>query len=306
MNSSYEYYKVFYYVARYQNISKAAKVLQSSQPNVTRTIKKLESNLNCELFIRTNSGVLLTKQGETLYKHVSEAYRQLSIGEAEIASEVDNIKKSISIGFSIGISNNIIELNIIPAIGMFSTDYPDTHLLIVNKPTPDLISDVRKGILDMAVITSSIIHNSEESKERIIFRFRDTIIAGNKYKSAFTEPVSFSYILDYPIIGFAENTETYNLYDNICAAKGYDYHVNIEVTNHDQALAFVQNNIGLGCIPEYMAAPAIKEGSIFEVKTTDRMPQRRVSILRNEFTGNNSAAILEDYIINYSKHEHKQ
>ena len=306
MNNSYEHYKVFYYVARYQNISKAAKVLQSSQPNVTRTIKKLESTLNCELFIRTSSGVRLTKQGETLYKHVSEAYRQLSTGEAAIAAETNSAGQNISIGFSIGISNNIIELNIIPPIGMFNTDYPDTHLLIVNKPTPELISDVQEGVLDMAVITSSLVYSSEESKERIIFRFRDTIIAGNKYRDDFTEPVSFSYILDYPIIGFAKNTETYNLYDNVCAAKGYDYHVNIEVTNHDQALAFVQNNIGIGCIPEYMAAPAIKDGLVFEIKPTDRMPQRRVSILRNEFTGNKSAAILEDYIISYSKHEHMQ
>ena len=300
MNYSYEYYRIFYYVARYLNLSKAAKVLSISQPNISRTIKKLESGLGCELFVRTNSGVLLTKQGETLYKHVREAHRELSVGEAEIIADMDSVKRNISIGFSIGISNNIIELNIIPPIGQFNRDYPETHLLIVNKPTPELISDVREGLLDMAIITSSIIQNPEALKERILLRFRDTVITGSKYRDAFRAPVSFSYILEFPIIGFARNTETYALYDHICAAKGYDYHVNIEVTNHDQALVFVQNNIGLGCIPEYMAEPAIKAGSVFMINTTDRLPQRRVSIFRNEQTGNIAAELLEDYIIKYS------
>ena len=61
MSVSYEYYKVFYYVARYQSISKAAKVLCNSQPNITRTIRKLEAELGCELFHRTPRGVTLTR-----------------------------------------------------------------------------------------------------------------------------------------------------------------------------------------------------------------------------------------------------
>lgn len=35
MDISFEYYKIFYYVAKYENITKAAMVLKSSQPNVT-------------------------------------------------------------------------------------------------------------------------------------------------------------------------------------------------------------------------------------------------------------------------------
>ena len=38
MNSNFEYYKIFYYVAKYENLTKAATVLKTSQPAVTRTI----------------------------------------------------------------------------------------------------------------------------------------------------------------------------------------------------------------------------------------------------------------------------
>ena len=52
MDVNFEYYKIFYYVAKYGNITKAAAALGSNQPNVTRIMKLLESQLNCRLFIQ--------------------------------------------------------------------------------------------------------------------------------------------------------------------------------------------------------------------------------------------------------------
>ena len=43
MYISYDYYRVFYYVAKYGSIAQAAKILLNSQPNLTRTIRTLES-----------------------------------------------------------------------------------------------------------------------------------------------------------------------------------------------------------------------------------------------------------------------
>ena len=54
MNSNFEYYKVFYYVAKYENLTKASSVLKTSQPAVTRTIHNLENELGCRLFTEAN------------------------------------------------------------------------------------------------------------------------------------------------------------------------------------------------------------------------------------------------------------
>ena len=57
MYVDWEYYKIFYYVAKYQNFTKAARVLGNNQPNITHSMNRLESQLNCVLFIRSNRGV---------------------------------------------------------------------------------------------------------------------------------------------------------------------------------------------------------------------------------------------------------
>ena len=63
MYVDWEYYKIFYYVAKYQNFTRAARVLGNNQPNITHAMNRLESQLNCVLFIRSNRGVTLTPEG---------------------------------------------------------------------------------------------------------------------------------------------------------------------------------------------------------------------------------------------------
>ena len=52
MNISYDYYRVFYYVAKYKSFTGAAKALMNNQPNITRMMKKLEEALGCTAYHR--------------------------------------------------------------------------------------------------------------------------------------------------------------------------------------------------------------------------------------------------------------
>lgn len=63
----FDYYRIFYYVAKYKSFSKAAKFLHNNQPNITRCMNIMESELGCTLFIRSHRGIKLTPEGEQLY-----------------------------------------------------------------------------------------------------------------------------------------------------------------------------------------------------------------------------------------------
>jgi len=57
---TYDYYRIFYFVAQYHSFTKAAEILKNNQPNITRCMNNLESELGCKLFIppgcHTDSG----------------------------------------------------------------------------------------------------------------------------------------------------------------------------------------------------------------------------------------------------------
>ena len=46
----YDYYRLFYYVAKYHSFTRTAEILMNSQPNITSTMNNLENALGCQLF----------------------------------------------------------------------------------------------------------------------------------------------------------------------------------------------------------------------------------------------------------------
>ena len=97
MNVNFEYYKIFFYVAKYHNFTKAAHVLGNSQPNVTRAMNCLEQQINTLLFVRTNRGVELTPEGEKLYIRVSAAMAQIFEAEEDVKTGRLNEKMAVEL-----------------------------------------------------------------------------------------------------------------------------------------------------------------------------------------------------------------
>jgi len=73
-NINLNLYKTFYDVALYGNISLAAKKTYTSQPAISKAIKKLEEELNVPLFYRTVSGMELTSYGKELFVYVEKSF----------------------------------------------------------------------------------------------------------------------------------------------------------------------------------------------------------------------------------------
>ena len=95
-----DYYRIFYYVAKYKSFSKAARMLDNNQPNITRCMNILESELDCKLLNRSHKGITLTPEGNTLYSHVSIAMKQLEDAENAIIKSKSLSGGTICIGVS--------------------------------------------------------------------------------------------------------------------------------------------------------------------------------------------------------------
>ena len=62
MNITYDYYRIFYFVAKYQSFTKAASILLSNEPNIYRSIRNLEHEFDPHFQRDNASGRLFLKK----------------------------------------------------------------------------------------------------------------------------------------------------------------------------------------------------------------------------------------------------
>src|SRR3546814_14316991 len=77
--------RIFHAVAEAGSLTHAGESLGLSQSAVSRQIGALETQLNATLFHRHARGLLLTEQGELLYRTARDIFDRLAVPEAMIA-----------------------------------------------------------------------------------------------------------------------------------------------------------------------------------------------------------------------------
>ncbi|MDC0227465.1 LysR substrate-binding domain-containing protein [Alphaproteobacteria bacterium] len=112
MNTSVtiEQLKCFVAVSKELNFRKAAKMLNMSQPPVTRHIINLEYNLKTKLFERNSRSVKLTKDGTLFLTHATDIISRIEDASKIIINGKDRLTGSISLGFIPSMDNDILPL----------------------------------------------------------------------------------------------------------------------------------------------------------------------------------------------------
>lgn len=295
MNISYEYYRFFYYVAKYRNFTQAAVALMNSQPNVTRTIKNLENELGCTLFIRSNRGVKLTPEGEKLYAHIRIAIEQIELGE-----ELLSMDRALQSGIiSIGTSEVALKCFLLPVLNEYHRLYPGVRLHISNQPTPQPISALRNGLVDIAVVTTPT-GDMKSLKAQTIKDYKEVAVCGTAFSMLKDKAISLHELSKYSIISLGTHTKTYDFYCEWFAKNGLSFAPNIEVATADQILPLVKNDLGIGFVPEEFLKDE-DNNSIFPLNLKEKIPSRSVCyIKRTDHSLSIAARELERMIIENS------
>lgn len=290
MYISYDYYRIFYYVAKYGNITQAAKILLSNQPNLTRAIKTLESELGCPLFIRNNRGMKLTPEGEKLFTHIQIALENIEAGEAEII-ESRNLEKG-----SVFVAASEIALHcvLLPVLKQYRTLYPGIRLKISNHSTPQAIDAIKNGIADIAVVTTPTLP-SAMIEEVTVRKFREVAVCSSAFSELLESKVSLAELISYPVISLGSQTKSFELYSEFFAKEGLRYQPETETATADQILPMIKADLGIGFVPEEFL---VGVNGVSVIETEKPLPEREIHIVkRHEQTLSIAAKELERLIL---------
>ncbi len=295
MNISYDYYRVFYYVAKYKSFTAAARILFNNQPNITRMMKKMEEELGCSLFIRNRRGVSLTPEGEKLYAHVSAAFEHITIGEQEIARDKE-LKSGV---VTIAASEIALHCVLLPVLKEYRRLYPEIRIRISNHSTPQALMTLKEGLADFAIVTEPFDLPADINGE-IICSIQEVAVCTKQYEIEEGTKLSNNQIFEHSIIGLEENTSSFAFYTEFFNSIGVTYKTDIEAATADQILPMVKSDLGIGFVPtDFLNKEDMDNLVILDLEK--ELPKRNICILKRKNTSLSLAAYELEKMIKQKK-----
>ena len=150
--------QTFLMVIKEKSFSKASAKLGISQPAVTQQIKFIEDYLDTKIVERKKNGILLTKEGEDLYRIAVKLEKAISSSEKELLKIINK-----EFTFVMG-SSNAIGNYILPSYLGEIKKRLDNEVYIQIGLSEDVIGQLEDKKIDLALIESPVF------KDGIIFR----------------------------------------------------------------------------------------------------------------------------------------
>ena len=276
---NYSYMKVFYTVAKHQNISAAAKELDVTQPAVSRIISNIEKEYDTSLFVRSKNGVMLTREGNRLYESIKNPFKQLEKIEADITA---NTLKEVTV--HVGATATSLECFLFKILDDLNHKYPSVKVRIYTDSSSNLLHKVEDGSIDFAFITTPY-KVSEDLEVEDVFKIHNILIAPISYRTKIRGPISIKKLTNYPFIflnkemQFREHVESFLNKYNVKINPVY------EIDSSSMLIPLVENDCGLTFVPEESVENNIAKGSCFKVDLIEEMPIRYISFVsrKNSF-----------------------
>lgn len=193
-------------VAKAGSLSKAAEVLLIAQPNLSRSIKELESDLGITIFDRTTKGMLLTPEGEEFVSYAKSILSQIDQVESHYkGGAVKKQKFSISVPRAGYICEAFSEFSKTLSKDGAEIFYKETN----SKRTIDNIlnRDYKLGIIRYSENYDSVFKNMLEEKDlsyEMVAEFKYCLLMNKEHPLAYKEQITFDDLKDYIEIAHAD------------------------------------------------------------------------------------------------------
>lgn len=182
----------FLLVAEHLNMSKAAKILNYTQPTITLQIKVLERELNHTLFTRIGNKLFLTPAGEKVKKYAEKLFVVLENLESEL-EELNGPAGKLSISASEYYCTHHLSL----LLNSYTTLHPQVQLKLVPANSQIAIENVLNNEADIGIIAcdcdSPYIEKHILDKEQMILVVATEIFNNNSKEEIFSKYPFLAY-----------------------------------------------------------------------------------------------------------------
>ena len=241
--------RIFHAVAGAGSFTRAGETLNLSQSAISRQVSSLEQSLNLPLFHRHARGLILTEQGEDLYRTAHDVFHQLAMTEARLTDSKEHPQGVLNINTTIGFGS----VWLTPRIKEFIELYPEIDVSII-LVYDDLDLSMREA--DVAIRLTA--PRQPDLIQRHLMSLKYKVYASPEYINEHGKPLIPEDLDDHKIVTFGEEVGDQT---DLLPALNFLMEAGREGNTPRQPILKVNNiygiyravlsGVGIGALPDY-------------------------------------------------------
>jgi len=239
--------KVFHAAAEAGSFTHAGEQLGLSQSAVSRQVSALEQELAVALFHRHARGLILTEQGELLYRTAHEVFMKLEAARAKLTDSRERPHGELKVTTTAGLGVHWLT----PRLGEFVDLYPDIRLTLI---TTDEELDLAMREADVAIRLRQ--PTQPDLIQRKLFSVKSHAYASPEYLKRFGTPRTHDDLDQHRILLLGGNVPPHlqnRRWLTEVGRTGKDARApHLVINNVLGILRACQRGIGIAMLPDYL------------------------------------------------------
>ncbi|MEI2606782.1 LysR family transcriptional regulator [Erwinia aphidicola] len=258
------YLRYFVAVAETRHFTKAAELLNISQPPLSQQIKKLEEEIGTPLLKRLTRGVELTDAGEAFYQDARQIL-ELSANALEKAKGIARgISGQLSIGFA---SSTAFHPQIFRLLRRFQDSFPAITLLPREENMATLMHELQEGLLDAAFVRLPC-ESSKAFNLKMIASEKMALVLPQGHRLADAPRLSLAALRAEPLVLFPREVapSLYEVIISACLRAGFQPDSVQQSPQISSAINMVAAGFGITIIPDSLRSIQLPGVSFHQIE----------------------------------------
>src|SRR5262245_57870491 len=233
-------------VAEYNSFIAAAAFLKTSQPALTRTIKRVEDVLGVRLFDRSTRRVTITAAGREFVAVAERMLNDLRISVGSMRQISEQQRGQIIISSIMSVASGLI-----PTVAAkYRASRPGIEIILREGVHGAVLEDIRSGTADLGATYVDNVPDFVEAK-RVSREVFDVILPRRHplTKISKRSSVTLSELVNFPLVSLPYESRTRRTVDGAASSAGLTLRHVATVTQFATMMSFVRAGVGIAIVP---------------------------------------------------------
>ncbi|WP_371525848.1 LysR substrate-binding domain-containing protein [Streptomyces sp. NBC_01283] len=242
----------FVAVAETRHFTRAAEQVHVSQPSLSQQVRALEKELGAELFSRARGNIALTDAGEALLPLARRILADADTARIEVQELAQLRRGRIRLGATPSVCTGLLP----EVLRAFHDQHPGIQLLLEESGSHDLVRELARGALDLAVVVLPLPSPSPALTTVELLR-EDLVVVSSPDAPGFGgRTVRVADLQRERLVMFRHGYDLRELTVAACRAEGFEPEFAVEGGEMDAVLGFVRAGLGVAVVPRMVAERA--------------------------------------------------